>query len=384
MVPVLTGVNTPAAGPDHAVPHRQSPNTRRHSRTPGPAPENQGWKLQNENNSQATGPAKAAVAPLNGTARSAGFVGLGLMGAPMAANLLRAGWAVSAWNRSPAAVDAFVRLGGAGVPNVAALRDEPLIIFMLPDLSFIEEAAAGLLDEWRSAPPQPGTLVVVMSSVSPVGVQAFGAAVAEASSGNAITVDAPVSGGTEGAQKGTLAIMAGGPGEHFERLRPVLEAMGTTVRLLGGLGSGSLAKACNQLIVGTTTAALAEAAELAERTGMDVESLFEVLAGGLAASRVLEFVGPRLAAKEYAPTGPAKFMHKDLSFVLESASAAGSAVPMATAGVELYGELKRQGLGDLDLAVVRQAIATLSDAQPTAASAASEAVIIDSVRETTA
>jgi 2-hydroxy-3-oxopropionate reductase len=338
--------------------------------------------LQNENNPQATGPAKTTITPLSGTARSAGFVGLGLMGAPMAANLLKAGWAVSAWNRSPAAVDAFVRLGGASVPNVAALRDEPVIIFMLPDLSFIEEAAAGLLAEWRLAPPEPGTLVVVMSSVSPVGVQAFGVAVAEASGGNATVLDAPVSGGTEGAQRGTLAIMAGGPAEDFDRLRPVLEAMGTTVRRLGGLGSGSLAKACNQLIVGTTTAALAEAAELAERSGMDVESLFEVLAGGLAASRVLEFVGPRLAAKDYAPTGPAKFMHKDLSFVLESAEAAGAVAPMATAGVELYGELTRQGLGDLDLAVVRQAIGNLSDVQSTAASTA--AVFINSVRETTA
>ncbi len=137
--------------------------------------------------------------------------------------------------------------------------------------------------------------------------------------------------------------------------------MGSTVRRLGPLGSGSLAKACNQLIVGTTTAALAEAAELAERSGMDVDALYEVLAGGLAGSRVLDIVGPRLAAKDYEPTGPAKFMHKDLSFVLESAAAAGAAVPMAAAGVELYAELKRQGLGDRDLAVVRQAIANLSD-----------------------
>ncbi|MBT2532248.1 NAD(P)-dependent oxidoreductase [Arthrobacter sp. ISL-48] len=298
---------------------------------------------------------------MNGKARSAGFVGLGLMGAPMAANLLKGGWAVTAWNRSPAAVDDLVRLGGTRALNVAALRDEPVIIFMLPDLSFIEEAAAGLLAEWRSAPPQPGTLVVVMSSVSPIGVQAFGHAVAEATGGNATVLDAPVSGGTEGAQRGTLAIMAGGPAEDFERLRPAFEAMGTTVRRLGGLGAGSLAKACNQLIVGTTTAALAEAAELAERPGLDVKALFEVLSGGLAGSRVLEFVGPRLAAKDYAPTGPAKFMHKDLSFVLESARSAGSAVPMAAAGVELYADLKRQGLGDQDLAVVRQAISNLSD-----------------------
>ena len=335
--------------------------------------------MNNNINPQASGPANMS------TPVSAGFVGLGLMGAPMAANLLKAGWPVTAWNRSTAAVQDFVALGGSRAADVADLRDEPVIIFMLPDLSFIEDAAAGLLDEWRLAPPLPGTLVVVMSSVSPVGVRAFGLAVAEASSGNAIVLDTPVSGGTEGAEQGTLAIMAGGPGAHFERLRPVLEAMGTTVRHLGELGSGSLAKACNQLIVGTTTAALAEAAELAERSGMDVESLFDVLSGGLAASRVLEFVGPRLAAKDYTPTGPAKFMHKDLSFVMAGAVASGTTVPMATAAVELYRELKDKGLGDQDLAVVRQAIANLSAgaAGTTAAPAGATARGAAGIQETT-
>lgn len=291
--------------------------------------------------------------------KEAGFVGLGLMGAPMAANLLKAGWAVSAWNRSPAALEKFESLGGARVAEVEELRDTPVIIFMLPDLSDIEDAAAGLLASWSANPPAAGTAVVVMSSVSPAAVKEFGARVARASGGNAAVVDAPVSGGTKGAVEGTLAIMAGASEDDFQWLLPLLSAMGSTVRRLGPLGSGSLAKVCNQLIVGTTTAALAEAAELAERSGMEVSALYDVLAGGLAGSRVLDIVGPRLAAKDYEPTGPAKFMHKDLSFVLESASAAGAAVPMAEAGVGLYAELLRQGLGDRDLAVVRQAIAHL-------------------------
>jgi 2-hydroxy-3-oxopropionate reductase len=232
---------------------------------------------------------------------------------------------------------------------------------MLPDLAYIEDASAALLASWSGNPPAAGTAVVVMSSVSPTAVQEFGARVDAASGGNAVVVDAPVSGGTKGAVEGTLAIMAGASETDFQRLVPLFGAMGTTVRRLGPLGSGSLAKACNQLIVGTTTAALAEAAELAERSGLDVAALYEVLAGGLAGSRVLDIVGPRLAAKDYAPTGPAKFMHKDLSFVLESAAAVKAAVPMTAAGVDLYAELKRQGLGDQDLAVVRQAIANLSD-----------------------
>jgi 2-hydroxy-3-oxopropionate reductase len=293
--------------------------------------------------------------------KRAGFVGLGLMGLPMAKNLLLAGWEVTAWNRSPGPVEDLQGAGGNKAPDVASLRDFPVIAFMLPDLPFIEEAASGLLASWDKTPPAAGTAVVVMSSVSPQKVREFGQRVHKASRGHAAVVDAPVSGGTKGAAEGTLAIMAGGGAEDFGRLEAFFGAMGTTVRHMGPLGSGSLAKACNQLLVGTTTAALAEAAELAERSGMDPAALFEVLAGGLAGSRVLEIVGPRLARKDYTPTGPAKFMHKDLSFVLEAAQAAGATVPMATAGTELYAELKRQGLGDLDLAVVRQTISNLSD-----------------------
>ncbi|XAS70587.1 NAD(P)-dependent oxidoreductase [Micrococcaceae bacterium Sec5.1] len=292
------------------------------------------------------------------TSKRVGFVGLGLMGAPMAANIAKAGWVVTAWNRSDAVFEGLAGIGRVG--TVAGLRGEPIIIFMLPDLPFIEAAAEGLFDAWRSEPPQPGTAVVIMSSVSPTDVRQFGERVHQASDGNAVVIDAPVSGGTTGAESGTLAIMAGASEADFERLQPLFETMGTTVRRMGPLGSGSLAKACNQLIVGTTTAALAEAAELAERSGMDVAALYEVLAGGLAGSRVLDVVGPRLAAKDYAPTGPAKFMHKDLAFVVQSAEAVGSPVPMASAAIQLYGELKRQGLGDQDLAVVRQAIANLS------------------------
>ncbi|WP_251040367.1 NAD(P)-dependent oxidoreductase [Arthrobacter sp. ISL-72] len=292
--------------------------------------------------------------------KRAGFVGLGLMGGHMAANLLKAGWKVTGWNRSETALDHFTARGGERAASVAALRDEPVIIFMLPDLSYIEEAAAGLLAAWAEQPPQPGAAVVVMSSVSPAAVRDFGARVSDVSGGNTVVVDAPVSGGTKGARDGTLAIMAGAEEGDFQRLLPLFNAMGGTVRRLGRLGSGSLAKACNQLIVGTTTAALAEAAELAERSGMEVAALYEVLSGGLAGSRVLDIVGPRLAAKDYEPTGPAEFMHKDLSFVLESAATVHAAVPMAAAGVELYAELKRQGLGDMDLAAVRQTISNLS------------------------
>ncbi|MDQ0731878.1 NAD(P)-dependent oxidoreductase [Arthrobacter sp. B1I2] len=299
--------------------------------------------------------------------KRAGFVGLGLMGGLMAANAIGRGWQVTGWNRSPEAVSRLQDLGGTAARQVTDLGHLPVIVFMLPDLPHIEDAAAGLLEGWKQKPPAPNTVLLVMSSVSPTAVQAFGRRIAGLTHGNAQVVDAPVSGGTRGAADGTLAIMAGGDVEAFQKVEPLLQCMGTTVRHLGPLGAGSLAKACNQLVVGTTTAALAEAAELAERSGLDPAGLFDVLSGGLAASRVLDIVGPRLVSKDYTPTGPAKFMHKDLSFVLDAARAAGTATPMATAAVDLYAELKRQGLGNQDLAVVRRTISNLSQGAAAAA-----------------
>lgn len=172
--------------------------------------------------------------------KTAGFVGLGHMGRPMAANLLRGGWDVTLWNRSAGALEDLENLGGRRTPNVADMRDLPVIVCMLPDLPFIEEAAAGLLESWRAAPPRSGTAVVIMSSVSPSGVQDFGRDVQRASHGNAAVVDAPVSGGTAGAVDGTLAIMAGGAAADFNRLEPLFSAMGTTVRHMGALGPDPL------------------------------------------------------------------------------------------------------------------------------------------------
>ncbi|MEA5456509.1 NAD(P)-dependent oxidoreductase [Sinomonas sp. JGH33] len=283
-----------------------------------------------------------------------GFVGLGLMGGPMAANLLAAGWRVRGWNRSAGAYAPFVEAGGEPVESVADLAGADSIVFMLPDLPLIEDAAASLLTAWAAEPPARRTRVVVMSSVSPVGVKQFGAAVADASGGRAVVVDAPVSGGRAGAVEGTLAIMVGAEAGDFAALASLFGAMGTNVVHLGPLGAGSLAKACNQLIVGATAAALAEAAVLAEAGGLDVAELFGVLSGGLAASRVMDQLAPRMTARDYTPTGPSKFMLKDLRFVEAAASEAGAALPLARAALAVYGDLVDEGLGDLDLAVVHE------------------------------
>jgi 2-hydroxy-3-oxopropionate reductase len=285
-----------------------------------------------------------------------GFVGLGLMGGPMANNLLASGWRVRGWNRSPAAYGPFEEAGGERVGSVAELADVSTIVFMLPDLPVIEEAAAGLLAAWSANPPAHRTRVVVMSSVSPVAVKRFGAAVEEASAGRAVVVDAPVSGGRAGAKDGTLAIMVGADPGDFDALKPLFGAMGRNAIHLGPLGAGSLAKACNQLIVGTTAAALAEAAALGEAEGLDVAELFDVLSSGLAGSRVMDQLAPRMVARDYTPTGPSKFMLKDLRFVQAAATESGAALPIASTALDVYGDLVAEGLGDLDLAAVHELV----------------------------
>lgn len=286
--------------------------------------------------------------------RTIGFVGLGLMGAPMAENLLAAGWRVRGWNRSEAAYDAFERAGGERVRAVRDLADSAAIIFMLPDLPMIEETAAPLLAAWRAAPPPGRPRVVVMSSVSPVDVRAFGAEVHDASGGRAVVVDAPVSGGRSGAVEGSLAIMVGAEEDDFVALQPIFRPMGQKIVRLGSLGAGSLAKACNQLIVGTTAAAVAEAATLAEAQGLDVAELFGVLSVGLAGSRVMDQLAPRMLERNYAPTGPSKFMLKDLRFVEAAAAASGAELPISVAARAVYSDLVAEGLGDQDLAVVHE------------------------------
>jgi 2-hydroxy-3-oxopropionate reductase len=294
-----------------------------------------------------------------------GFVGLGLMGGPMAANLLASGRRVEGWNRSDGPFDAFEAAGGRRVESVEDLAALDTIVFMLPDLPMIEDAAAPILAAWEGEPPTARKRLVVMSSVSPVGVKRFGAAVNHATGGRAVVVDAPVSGGRKGAVEGSLAIMVGAEQEDFDELQPLFRAMGTSVVRLGPLGAGSLAKACNQLIVGTTAAALAEAAVLAEAQGLDVEALFGVLSGGLAGSRVMDQLAPRMIARDYAPTGPSKFMLKDLRFVEAAGAEASAALPLASSALAIYSDLVSEGLGDKDLAIVHELARRRSGLAPT-------------------
>ncbi|MGP3913905.1 NAD(P)-dependent oxidoreductase [Nonomuraea sp. 10N515B] len=277
-----------------------------------------------------------------------GFVGLGAMGLPMAANLAKSGYDVLAWNRARPPLEAAGSSGcrTAGRPaQVSAAA--PVVMTMLPDLPQVAEVLDGP-DGLLSGDPAMNILLV-MGTVSPTGVRAL----AERLRPYGITViDAPVSGGVTGARAATLSIMAGGPVDAVERVRPYLESMGSTVRRMGDTGAGSLAKACNQLVVAGTLVALAEAVLLAERGGLEPAELLDVLAGGLAASEVLAQKRHHLATGDFTPSGPARYLRKDLGFVLESAAGARTALPLSTAVARLYEAVDAEGLGHLDNSVV--------------------------------
>lgn len=281
------------------------------------------------------------------------FLGLGRMGLPMAANLARGGFTVQAWNRSPRSLDV------AGVTLAAspaeAVRGVDIVVTMLPDLTEVRAVCDG--PDGALAAAARGTVVAVMGTVSPVGVAAWAK---ETAAQGIEVVDAPVSGGDVGARDGTLSIMVGGSDDAVRQVRPILEAMGSSVRHLGPVGSGQLAKACNQIVVAATLTALGEAVTLARAGGLDAPALLDVLGGGLAGSRALDVKRSKLEAQSYDPGGAAAFQHKDLGFALEAARSSGVTLPVTAVVDQLYGVMSSTGHGGDDHSGVVQVIEDLS------------------------
>ncbi len=274
----------------------------------------------------------------------------------MARHLVRAGRRVVVWNRSAgpaaelAAAGAEVARTPAGVAEAAVV-----VITMLPDLPQVEEVLSG--EDGLLRAMRQGSVLVVMGTVSPVGVRELGGRLEAVGSW---VVDAPVSGGDVGAEEATLSIMVGGRVEDVDRVRPLFAAMGTTVDHLGPLGAGQLAKACNQLVVAATLTALAEALVLARKGGLDPRRVFALLAGGLAGSRVLELKGEKLLRHDFRPGGAAAFQHKDLGFALAAARDEGVALPLTALVDQLYGAVRWSGLGEDDHAVVLRVLERLA------------------------
>jgi len=279
-----------------------------------------------------------------------GFIGLGVMGKPMAKHLIAAGHRLVVHNRSRPAVDELVAAGAtaAGSPAEVA-RASTVIITMLPDTADVDKvltAPDGVL-----AGLQKGAVVVDMSSISPVATERFAALVAE--KGGSM-LDAPVSGGEIGAINATLSIMVGGDEAAFNRVRPVLEKMGNPEKIIhiGRSGAGQICKVCNQVAIGGALAGVSEAFALAKKAGVDAARVRQALLGGFAASRVLEVHGERMLTDNYKPGFRARLYQKDMRLANEAASANGVSMPANAVVAQLLNALIASGGADLDYAAL--------------------------------
>jgi len=281
-----------------------------------------------------------------------GFCGLGTMGGAMAANLRRAGFPLTVWNRSAGRAAELLELRAVqGASPAAVAEASDVVVICVSDSPDVEAVLFG--PEGVSAGASPGTLVVDSSTISPTASRDFAARLA--AQGVAM-VDAPVSGGSEGAQKATLTIMVGGEPADVERARPVLEAMGRSVTHMGPLGAGQATKAVNQVMLCGTYLGVAEGLVLAIRAGLDPEQVVKALGGGAAASWVLENRSGGMIADEY-PLGFKVSLHlKDVMIALAMARESGVALPVAAMAAQIENGLVAQGHGDDDVSALARAI----------------------------
>lgn len=284
------------------------------------------------------------------------FIGLGIMGGPMAANLVKAGFDVVGYNRSPDKVAALVDAGGRGVDSAAeAARDADVIITMVPDSPDVEAVTTG--EDGIFANARKGALYIDMSSIRPdVAVR-----VAEAGRAAGLRVlDAPVSGGEAGATEASLSIMVGGDAADFEAAKPVLDAVGKTIVHVGPAGSGQTVKAANQLIVAGNIELLAEAIVFLEAYGVDTAAALQVLGGGLAGSTVLNRKGTGMLAREFAPGFRLALHDKDLGIVTSAAREAGVVIPLGAVVAQLVAAMVARGDGGLDHSGLLKLVSELS------------------------
>jgi 2-hydroxy-3-oxopropionate reductase len=285
-----------------------------------------------------------------------GFIGLGIMGAPMAANLVDAGFPVIGYNRSPAAVEALVARGGKAAANVGEVTaNADVVITMLPDSPDVEAVLLGS-DGVLSA-SREGQLVIDMSTVTPATAVRVAA---EARARGVGALDAPVSGGEAGAIEGSLSIMVGGERADFERAQPVFRAVGKTIELLGPAGSGQATKAANQLLVGGIIALVSEAMVLLGASDVDVAAALRVLGGGLAGNKVLERKGEAMLARSFKPGFRIDLHHKDYGIVLDAARETGVALPVTGVVAQLMAAARAQGLGGSDHSALLTVVESLS------------------------
>lgn len=287
-------------------------------------------------------------------------IGLGVMGAPMAANLIDAGYDVVGFNRSPHKIETHVARGGRGASSIAeAVDGADVVLTVLPDTPDVDLAVTK--QDGVFAHAKAGALWIDSSTIRPDA----SARLASIGRDRGIrALDAPVSGGEAGAVAGTLSIMVGGDVADFEAAKPVLNALGSTIVHVGPSGSGQVVKAANQLLVAGILELVAEALVLLDAQGVDAEAAIKVLSGGLAGNRILELKAANMVARNYPPGFRVDLHHKDLGIVTAAARDAGVAIPLGAMAAQLMGALRAQGHGGLDHSALHMLVETLSGRRP--------------------
>jgi 2-hydroxy-3-oxopropionate reductase len=294
-----------------------------------------------------------------------GFIGLGVMGKPMAKHLVSAGHRLTVHNRSRGAVDELAAAGAAAAGSPAEVaRASDVVITMLPDTPDVERAIAG--DNGVLSGLKKGAVVIDMSSISPVATERLAQLVSD--TGGAM-LDAPVSGGEIGAINASLSIMVGGDEATFHRMKPILDVMGNKERVvyIGRSGAGQVCKICNQVAIGGALAGVSEAFALAKKAGVDAARVRQALLGGFAASRVLEVHGERMLVDNYKPGFRARLYQKDMRLANEAAAANGVAMPATAIVSQLVNALVASGGADLDYAALATVLFKLSGSAQTIA-----------------
>lgn len=285
-----------------------------------------------------------------------GFIGLGIMGAPMVGHLLAAGHALAVHTRGalPPGIAGSAAVACANATEVAQKAD--IVFLMVPDTPDVEAVLFG--EHGVAAGLSPGKTVVDMSSISPTATKAFAQRI------NALGcdyLDAPVSGGEVGAKAATLTIMVGGPEDAFERVQPLFALMGKNITRVGGNGDGQTCKVANQIVVALNIAAVGEALVFASRAGADPARVREALMGGFAASRILEVHGERMIKRTFAPGFRIRLHQKDLNLALQGARELGVALPQTAGVAQLMQACAAHGLQDLDHSALVRALELLAD-----------------------
>lgn len=270
-----------------------------------------------------------------------GFIGLGIMGQGMAANLLRAGFELTVWNRTITRMQDLVAQGahaGASPADVAARSD--VVVTCVSDTPDVQAVILG--EQGVIHGVHPGVLVIDCSTISPQATREMAAALAEK---GVFMLDAPVSGGSEGAAKGTLSIMVGGDGDQFARALPVFQAMGKTITHVGGHGAGQTVKLVNQVLVVGNCIAMCEALMFAQAGGVDLQKTYNAISQGAAGSWMFTNRAPQIMARDWRPGFTIDLQQKDLRLVLEAADELGVPIPVTSLVFQLYRTLQAQGAG---------------------------------------